>query len=141
MPLMVVTGGESFLPSGMAKNGTQKMSGSWADVPNWTADPGSTLSGNGLRVQGSTVSATITATLPFSGGSGTGPTQQARILVNNNIVGTGAQVVAASGTLIATATLALSDGDVVTVQAICTAQLAGWESTIAATGTVRIAQP
>ncbi|WP_282777270.1 hypothetical protein [Nocardia sp. CC201C] len=143
MPMIVVTGGESFMPSGMNKNGTQKLTGSWTEITGWTADtdnyPGSTLSGNGLRAQGSKPNASVNATLAFSGASGTGPTQQARILVNGTVVATGQQLIGASGTLTASATVALNEGDVITVQAFGTAQLSGWESTISAAGShVRI---
>ncbi|MGV9414297.1 hypothetical protein ACWDOP_30725 [Nocardia sp. NPDC003693] len=145
MAFIVVTGGEGFMPSGMTKNGTLKMSATWTDVASWTADttgyPGSNLSGNGVRVQGGNGNATITVNLPFSGGTNA-PTQQARIMVNNVFLVNGPQVPTAnSGTLTATATgVTLADGDVVTVQAMCTAQFTNWESTISAgTGTyVRI---
>lgn len=52
-------------PSGMNKNGSYTMSTSYTEVPSWTADtatyPGSSLSGNGLVVQGTTTNAVITA--------------------------------------------------------------------------------
>lgn len=135
MSLIVVTGAETALPSGMTKNGTLKLTNGWADITAWTADttgyPGSELSGNGLRVQGGKTAATVTVALPFSGGTNA-PTQQARIMVNGNFIANGSQVAGVSGTLTASASLALADGDVVTVQAICTAQWAGWESTISA---------
>lgn len=59
--------------------------------------------------------------------------------MNGTVVATGQQLIGASGTLTASATVALSEGDVVTVQAFGTAQLSGWESTISAAGShVRI---
>ncbi|MFE6863643.1 hypothetical protein [Nocardia sp. NPDC057668] len=121
----------------MTKSGSYKMTASWADVPAWAADttgfPGSSLVGNGLRVQGNNSNATVTVALPFSGGQA-GPTQQARIMINNNFVVNGPQAVSVgSGTLTATASgLSLTDGDVVTVQVTCAAGFNGWESTVTA---------
>ncbi|WP_043647187.1 hypothetical protein [Nocardia thailandica] len=132
MAFIVVTGGEAFMPSGMTKNGALKMTASWADVTGWTADtsgyPGSELSGNGLRVQGGKVAATVTVNLPFSGGNGS-PKQTARIQVNGNTVATGTQVTGVAGTLTASATTDLVAGDVISVQVICDV-FSGWETTI-----------
>ncbi|MRH86174.1 hypothetical protein GFY24_01620 [Nocardia sp. SYP-A9097] len=138
MPVIVVTGGDSFLPSSMNKSGTLPIPLSYADVTGWTADtagyPGSTLSGNGLRNQGAKLAATITATLVFSGGNSGSLIQQAKIMVNNVAVGAPGSATGASGTLIATATTSLVDGDIVTVQAVCNAGLAAWASTIQVAG-------
>lgn len=136
MPLIIVPGAGSFNPSSMTKSGAaQKLTSTFADIVTWIADttgyPGSTLSGNGLRNQGGNAAATVTATLPFSGGGGGGGTQQAQLAVNGiPVVPAGAVITGTSGTLSVTATLKLADGDVVTVQAQCTAQLTGWESSI-----------
>ncbi|MEV6068406.1 hypothetical protein AB0L82_17780 [Nocardia sp. NPDC052001] len=136
MALIVVSGAGSFAPSGMTKSGSsQKLTGSYAEITNWTADttgyPGSTLSGNGVRSQGANTAAVLTASLPFSGGGSSTNSQQARLFVNGVAAGSpGPSVNGTSGTLTATATVNLADGDVVTVQAYCNPQLTGWEPNI-----------
>lgn len=144
MPMIVVTGGDSFVPSGMNKVApAQQLATTLTEIAGWTADPsspGSTLSGNGLRNQGAKTAATITATLVFSGAQSATTVQQARIFVNGNAVGSVASVTGASGTLIATATVPLVDADLVTVQASGNASLSAWNASIQVAGTtVRIA--
>ncbi|MFF2553439.1 hypothetical protein ACFVUS_20745 [Nocardia sp. NPDC058058] len=144
MPMIVVTGGDSFVPSGMNKVApAQPLTNSMTEIPGWTADPGSPgslLSGNALRNQGSRAAATITANLVFSGAQSATTTHQARIFVNGIGVGNTPSVTAAAGTLVATATLPLADGDLVTVQATGNATLSAWNASIQVAGsTVRIA--
>lgn len=127
----IVTGSRGFfLPSGMTKNGSQSInSTSYTDVTGWTADtatyPGSTVDSNlAIVVQGGKSDATLTANVPFSGGSGTGGSRgvQVQILKWNgstwDVVVEGAAVLDAnSGT--ATASIegqTVSDGDLFKVQ-------------------------
>lgn len=110
-----------FLPSGMTKNGPQTAERTWVTVIGWTANtatyPGSTVVSDGLRAQGTKTGATLTANVAYTGGYSF-YNQQARLLVNNNVVATGAVLKAETGTLIVTATTNLAAGDVVTVQVI-----------------------
>lgn len=57
----------TFTPSGMNKSGTYNPGTTYAEVPGWTADtatyPGSSLSGNGLIVQGNISNGTISGQL------------------------------------------------------------------------------
>ncbi|MFB7720746.1 hypothetical protein [Nocardia sp. NPDC056100] len=143
MPMIVVTGGDSFVPSGMNKVAPVfQLSNVMTEVPGWTADPGSpgsTLSNNALRNQGIKAAATITANLVFSGAQSATTIQQARIFVNGNAVGNLASVTGASGTLVCTATVPLADADLVTVQATGNATLGAWNAAIQVAGTtVRI---
>lgn len=133
MPFIVVSPAQQFAISGMDKNATEKMKVDFAVVPGWIADPdypGSAVVNNtGLRVQSAKTSATITARLPFSDGSGT-IRSQARLLLNGNQVGIGTEVPGTSGVLDVSATVTVAEGDVVTVEARAVAQLANWTPTI-----------
>ncbi|MEV6323522.1 hypothetical protein AB0M45_20345 [Nocardia sp. NPDC051787] len=119
----IVTGPRAgFSPTGMKKNGsTFPIPASWGDITGWVVDPaypGSTLSGDALVASGTKDSATITATVPFSGGTYFGGSgTQVRILVNGTQVGSaGAFVAAGSGTATCTVTTNLVAGDLVKVQ-------------------------
>ncbi|QLY30825.1 hypothetical protein [Nocardia huaxiensis] len=142
MPHLFISG-QYFLASGMTKNGTRKMTAAMTEVPDWTADtagyPGSVLVGNALKVQGAKAGASLVANVTFAGGS-SNPSQQAQLMVNGVQVATSGPVSGTSGVLIISGTADLKDGDLITVQAQCTASFSGWESTIqAGTGTfVRI---
>ncbi|MFI9506944.1 hypothetical protein [Nocardia sp. NPDC052566] len=123
----------------MTKSGAQPMGSSWSPVKGWTADtigyPGSTVSGDGLRVQSSKIGAVVTAVLPFSGGSGgfNGTlTQQARLCRNGNPVQLGAEVTGTPGVLRVTATLDLTAGDLLTVETMCTFGFQGAAGSITA---------
>jgi hypothetical protein len=113
----------SFLPSGMTKNGTFAIQGSYTKVTSWTADttnyPGSTVVSDGLVVQSANSSATITANIPWTGSLTM--TVTVRIKVGATVVATGTGVTGTSGTSTAVATgQALSAGDNITVEAIST---------------------
>ncbi|MEV0294542.1 hypothetical protein [Nocardia sp. NPDC050710] len=122
----------------MTKNGAQVLGTNevWTEVPGWAADsagyPGSVVVGNGLRANGSSSNAAITATLPF-GSAGMSGNHQARLVLNGTtVLGTGAVVTGTSGTMTAAATVSLSDGDIVTVQVWHNISFQMWRATITA---------
>lgn len=111
----------TFLPSRMTKTGTQSITASWTTVAGWSPDttnyPGSTVVSNALQAQGPKTDATITASLPFTGGFSY--PRRVRILVNGVVVATGPEVAAMSGTLTATTSpIGVLEGDDVTVEVI-----------------------
>ncbi|MGV9676214.1 hypothetical protein ACWDSJ_13115 [Nocardia sp. NPDC003482] len=130
MPFLVaVTTG--FQPVGMIKTAPQQLTASFGPIINWTADPaypGSVVTGssnNQLRALGTKPGAKVEVSLPFSGGAagfnGT-ISQQARLLINSVVVLTGDPVSGTgSGTLTITTTLDINAGDLVSVEAVCTA--------------------
>ncbi|MET8774027.1 hypothetical protein ABZV58_03265 [Nocardia sp. NPDC004654] len=134
MPHLVVNA-SGFAPSSMTKSGAGGMGApsQWNVVAGWTADPaypGSTVSGNGLRAQGSAV-ATISAVLPFSG-AGTSGNHQARLLVNNVVVATGPVVTGTAGTMTVSASVAVTADDPVTVETTHDITFSGWQASITA---------
>lgn len=97
-----------FTPSGMNKSGTQTWGGnSWTPITAWAADtgtyPGSSVTSDKLVVRGSKTGATITASVPYSGGFDF--SHQIR-LVNQSgtVLATGSAVATSSGTCTVTAT-------------------------------------
>jgi hypothetical protein len=111
----------AFLPSGMTKNGAFTIPGSYTRITSWTADttnyPGSTVSSDGLVVQGANSSATITANIPWTGSLTM--TVTVRIKVGATVVATGTGVTGTSGTSTAVATgQTVATGDNVTVEII-----------------------
>ncbi|WP_029925521.1 hypothetical protein [Nocardia otitidiscaviarum] len=115
---------ETFAPSGMTKNGNFTIPGSYTQVTSWTADttgyPGSTLSGNGLVAQGSKAGASLTSSCSVTNTDAVGITVTLRLKVNGGVVATGAGAAIAafgSGTATVSTTTAISDGDVVTLEA------------------------
>ncbi len=119
MPCIVVGPTAGFAPSGMTKSGSaQALTTSYAVITSWTADtityPGSTLSGNGVLVQGGKSGATVAASLVLSGGFSY--TATCRILINGVVVATGSGTSGTPATVSTTA--AVANGDVVTVEAI-----------------------
>lgn len=108
-----------FAPSGMTKSGSsQTLTTSYAVITTWTADttnyPGSTLSGNGVLVQGTKSAATVEASLVLSGGFSY--TATCRILINGSVAATGSGTSGTPATVSTSASVA--NGDVVTVEAI-----------------------
>ncbi|WP_043654304.1 hypothetical protein [Nocardia thailandica] len=123
---------QTFMPSGMTKNGTATTSTTYTVVPSWTADttgyPGSTVSGNALVVNGSKTGATITVQLTWTAGAG-GNDIRVRIMKN------GVQVGAESGSDTTSPTNHSVTTDVVTGDLI-TVERKGfgtWDGTYAAT--------
>ncbi len=113
----------SFLPSGMTKNGTFTIPASYTKILSWTADttnyPGSTVSSDGLVVQGANSSATITANIPWT--ASLSMTVTVRIKVNNVVVATGSGATGTSGTSTALATgQTVATGDNITVEVVST---------------------
>lgn len=99
-----------FAPSGMTKNSTQtwQTSATWVAITSWAANtttyPGSTVTTDRLVVQGAKTNATLSASIPYTGGIfSRGHTAR---LVNQSgaVIATGATVTADSGTCTVTAT-------------------------------------
>ncbi|WP_278266207.1 hypothetical protein [Nocardia sp. AG03] len=114
-----------FKPSGMSKGGDQPLTGNWAVIRDWYADtaayPGSTVSDHALLAQGTTLSAEVSASVPYVIYSGAGgPRQAVRLLVNGVVVATGTEATGWTGTMTAKATMRIDAGDRVTLQ--------GWSS-------------
>lgn len=123
MGCIVIAPPTPFLPSGMTKNGTFAIQGSYTKVTNWTADttnyPGSTVASDGLVVQSANSNATITANIPWTGSLSM--TVTVRIKVGTTVVATGTGVTGTSGTSTAVATgQTVAAGDNITVEAIST---------------------
>ncbi|GAB6923535.1 hypothetical protein JCM9803A_39850 [Rhodococcus erythropolis] len=61
-----------FSPSGMTKNGNwvPTANGAWIVVPAWTADSGSTVSGNGVQARGAKANAVISGQLSIAAAGG-----------------------------------------------------------------------
>lgn len=119
MPCLTSFPQAGFAPSGMTKSGSaQALTTSYAVITSWTADtgtyPGSTLSGNGVLVQGSKSGATVAASLVLTGGFSY--TVTCRILINGSVAATGSGTSGTPATVSTSATVA--NGDVVTVEAI-----------------------
>ncbi|MFI9506965.1 hypothetical protein [Nocardia sp. NPDC052566] len=112
----------SFRPARMTKSGDwAKMTNAWKTIPGWVADTGSTVSNDGLVVQGPKAGASVSASIVFTGTGGwSGHTVTLRLLVGSTVVVTGADTdVATSGDTtvqISKTNLAVAAGDVVTVQ-------------------------
>ncbi|WP_109527975.1 hypothetical protein [Nocardia aurea] len=147
MPFVIVGGTIPFVPTSMNKNGNHQfpiVSGptNWWVVPNWTADstyPGSVVIGNGLQVSTDKIAATITANLPFAGGFSGTTKQQARLLVDGTVVGTGTQVTGVSGVLTVSAAADVLAGSIITVETNTDVTVQSWAASITATGSyVRI---
>ena len=62
----------NFTPSGMTKNGNwvPTANGAWLVVPAWTADSGSTVSGNGVQARGAKANAVVSGQLSIALSSG-----------------------------------------------------------------------
>ncbi|WP_306365426.1 hypothetical protein [Nocardia sp. CC227C] len=120
----------TFLPSGMDKSGsTYNINTSYGTVTGWVADttnyPGSTLSGNGLVVQGGKSPATVEASLRVSNGNASSVNCTLRLILNANTgspLVTGSAVAvpgfSAANVTVSTSSATLADGDVLTVQAV-----------------------
>ncbi|WP_043735626.1 hypothetical protein [Nocardia asiatica] len=107
----------------MTKNGTFTIPASYTKILSWTADttnyPGSTVSSDGLVVQGANSSATITANIPWT--ASLSMTVTVRIKVNNVVVATGSGATGTSGTSTALATgQTVATGDNITVEVVST---------------------
>ncbi|MFR9767038.1 hypothetical protein [Nocardia sp. SC052] len=94
-----------FTPSGMTKNGAQTWSdnGTWTLIPGWTANtgtyPGSSVVSDKLVVQGTKANATLSASVPFTGGIFNSAHQIRLVDQSNNVIGSaGSAVSANSGT-------------------------------------------
>lgn len=131
-------------PSAMYKSTqTYTATNAYSAVPGWVADtataPGSTLSGNGVVVQGSKTSALISATVPMTSNYYQSITVSVRLLVNGVVVVTGSTVTIAynpnggSATALASGTANVALGDVVTLQVI--SSVSGYGTVSAGTGT------
>jgi hypothetical protein len=107
----------------MTKSGAFTIPASYTKITGWTADttnyPGSTVSSDGLVVQGANSSATITANIPWT--ASLGMTVTVRIKNGTTVIATGTGVTGTSGTSTATATgQTVAAGDNITVEIIST---------------------
>ncbi|MFX0581172.1 hypothetical protein [Nocardia nepalensis] len=125
----VVTPG--FKPSGMTKNGTQSSSSSWTQVTGWSADtanyPGSTVSSNALVSQGGKASATVSASVAWTGGT-FGNSIQVRVKQNGTVIATGTTATSSPST--ASATVTVGNGDLITVEVIDNSQWSAYPATV-----------
>lgn len=89
MPHIFVRAGSLFTPSGMTKNGnwTPTAVGTWIVVPAWTADSGSTVSGNGVQARGAKANAVVSGQLSVATSTGS-YSVSVRLLVNGVVVKT-----------------------------------------------------
>ncbi|TDP29744.1 hypothetical protein [Nocardia ignorata] len=139
----------TFQPSGMNKSAGTTIGTSYAVVPNWTAEtatyPGSTLSGHGLVVIGSTANGRVEVSLVVANGSFS---QVATVTLRFHLNGNATPFHTSAGTNVpangsATVTtfvtgVTLAGGDVITVQAISTAAT---NARTINSGWLRITQP
>ncbi|WP_146097771.1 hypothetical protein [Nocardia nova] len=126
----VVTPG--FAPAGMTKNPTQATSSSaWAQVQGWVADtanyPGSTTSSNALVALGGKAAATVTGTVAWTAGM-FGNSIQVRLKKNNTVIVTG--TTSSSSPSTATTSVAVANGDLITVEVIDNGQWSAYAATI-----------
>lgn len=130
--MFIVRGaGSTFLPSGMNKNGSFTLATSYSTVTAWTADttnyPGSTVSSDGLVVQGGKSGASVNASLQVSNSNPAAVNATLRLILNGNTgspLATGSAVSVpafGSATVTVSTTATLSNADVVTVQALAAA--------------------
>ncbi|WP_143861457.1 hypothetical protein [Nocardia amikacinitolerans] len=105
---MFVGGGQSFTPSGMTKSGTEPWANGsiWTTITSWTPNtgtyPGSSVTSDGLNVQGTKTGATIAASVSFTGALG--GTHTIRLIDQaNNVIATGTGIGGTSGTCTVTA--------------------------------------
>lgn len=129
MPCIVINPAAlAFLSSGMTKNGTFNLATSYSTVTAWTADtgtyPGSTVSSDGLVVQGGKSGASVNASLQVSNSNAIPVNATLRLILNGNTgspLNTGSAVSVGafgSATVTVSATATLSNADVITVQAL-----------------------
>lgn len=124
MPCLVVGLAGGFAPSGMNKNGSAfTLSNSYTQVTGWTADtsnyPGSTVTSDALPVQGSTSTATVSATCPWT--SSLSCTVTLRLFKNGSQIVQGSGSSGTSGSATASVgSITLAPGDTITLQAVST---------------------
>ncbi|MBF6136631.1 hypothetical protein IU501_26980 [Nocardia otitidiscaviarum] len=111
----------------MTKNGNYTIPGSYTEVTSWTADttgyPGSTLSGNGLVVNGSKSGASLSCSCSITNTQAISVTVILQLWVNGALVatGSGASISAfGSGTATVNHTMDIAGNDVVTLRATAT---------------------
>lgn len=133
MPVIVINPAALvFAPSGMNKSAPDYSIGtSYGTVTGWTADtgtyPGSTVSSNGLVVQGGKAGASISGSLRVSNSVAIGNNCTLRLILNGNVgtpLATGSSTpVGALGaaTITVSTTVTLGPDDVITLQATASA--------------------
>lgn len=113
-----------FAPSGMNKNGSAfTLATSYTQVTGWTADttnyPGSSVTSDALNVQGSTSTATVSATCPWT--SSLSCTVTLRLFKNGSQIVQGSGSTGTSGTATASVGgISVAPGDTITLQAVST---------------------
>ncbi|WP_067852427.1 hypothetical protein [Nocardia shimofusensis] len=108
-----------FSPSSMDKTGTQSgpsTTNAWIQVVNWTADaggyPGSTVDTHALISQGGNETATVSSSISWASGTWSTSSISVRIKLNGTVIATGTT----ANPAIAAATVAIAQGDRVTVE-------------------------
>lgn len=119
----------SFMPSGMTKNGNWVPTAStWATIPGWTANAGSTVSGNGVAANGAKTGAVISGQLSnIYTGSGYLEVD-VRLLLDGVVVKT---LMAASTSTAAPTITITSDPLTVTAGQVATIQIGGYYASYA----------
>lgn len=118
-----------FMPSGMTKNGSWVPTASaWTTIPGWTANAGSTVSGNGVVANGAKTGAVISGQLSNVYTGGGYIEVDFRLLLDGVVVKTlmAVAVSAASPTV-----LISSDPLTVTAGQVATIQIGGYYATYA----------
>ncbi len=125
----VVTPG--FAPVGMTKNPTQPTSNTWTQVKGWVADtstyPGSATSSDALVSLGGKAAATVTGTVAWTAGM-FGNSIQVRLKKNGTVIVTG--TTSSSSPSTATTSVAVANGDLITVEMIDNSQWSAYAATI-----------
>lgn len=126
----IVTGGRGalFLPSGMFKNGDSAgLTTTFALVPTWTADttpyPGSSVVSNGLIVQSTRGGVLVAANILMSNAAAGAVTGTVQIKQGATVIVTSAPVslgaFGGTGTATCSATVDVTAGDSITLEARC----------------------
>lgn len=104
-----VAGVTTFAASGMTKNSTMTWASSstWVLITSWTANtatyPGSSVTSNRLNVQGSKTNATVSASVPYTGGFFNRNHTIRLVDQSGNVIATGATITLNAGTCTVTA--------------------------------------
>lgn len=102
----------SILPAGATTTAAFSPSAGWTDVPNMSADSGTTLNGNSLVVPSTNPGAILAASTPAN----VNDTTALRFLINDVVAYTGPTIPAYDQTIWAVASVAVNAGDLVRVQ-------------------------
>ncbi|MEV6773895.1 hypothetical protein AB0N05_35195 [Nocardia sp. NPDC051030] len=136
------TSQQGFKPSGMTKNGTQQTpstQNAWAPILGWTANtatyPGSVVASNALVSQGDKASVTVAAGVAWTA-SMFGNVIQVCIKKNGTVIATSTAASTSPATV--SATLAVANGEQITVEVCDTGSYANYPATITAGSTTYV---